>query len=86
MGCFSDLLSRIEHHADAAAPTAARTTGTPADTSASAAPAAPASSAPAVDRAAVLNGRSCTWPLRVNTTDSPVDRPKVKKIYRGKLS
>jgi len=23
--------------------------------------------------------RSCTWPLRVNTSDSPVDHPKIKK-------
>ena len=30
--------------------------------------------------------RSCTWPLRVNTSDSPVDRPKIKKFYKGRLS
>jgi len=25
------------------------------------------------------NSGSCTWPLRVNTSDSPVDHPEIKK-------
>src|SRR5215475_3135715 len=29
---------------------------------------------------------SCTWPLRVNTSDSPGNRPKVKKFYKGEAS
>jgi hypothetical protein len=29
--------------------------------------------------ASVDDKRSCTWPLRVNTSDSPVDHPEVKK-------
>ena len=77
MGFFSDLLSRIERHADAAAPTAACTTGTPADTSASAAPAAPASSAPAVDRTAVLNGLAATHTETLDWQHSIVDLLKL---------
>jgi hypothetical protein len=73
MGCFSDLLSRLWRHADAAA----RTTGTPADTSASAAPAAPASSAPAVDRAAVLNGLAATHTETLDWQHSIVDLLKL---------
>jgi hypothetical protein len=32
------------------------------------------------------NGRSCTWPLRVNTSDSPVDRYRDKKAWTRGLS
>jgi len=33
-----------------------------------------------------LRDGSCTWPLRVNTSDSPVDYPKIKKFYKERLS
>ena len=33
-----------------------------------------------------LRIRSCTWPLRVNISDSSVDRPKVKTVYKERLS
>jgi hypothetical protein len=31
-------------------------------------------------------GGSCTWPLRVNTSDSPVALLKIKKVYKKRLS
>src|SRR5712692_4119738 len=33
-----------------------------------------------------VDRRSCTWPLRVNTSDSPVDRYRDKKVWTRGLS
>jgi hypothetical protein len=77
MGLFSDLLSRIRGHADTAAPTAASTLEVPADTPSSDAPAPPATPAPPVDVATVLNGLASAHAETLDWQHSIVDLLKL---------
>ena len=85
MALFSNLLSRIWGHADAATPPVASTGEEPAATPSSAAPdaaptAAPATPAPSaapVDVAAVLNGLAATHAERLDWQHSIVDLLKL---------
>ena len=75
MALFSNLLSRIWGHAEAAPPTPS--TGGGAAAPPSDAPAAPATPAAPVDVAAVLNGLAATHPERLDWQHSIVDLLKL---------